>query len=296
MQQAQKPLVHWSSQINERGGQKKMSDSEAKEDKQAVHKILHLLACSDLRKNLAETLRGSKSLTLSQLSEQVGASSPAAVHALRELAKEHLTYQDEKRNYLLTNIGEIVMRKLEETNATINTLSKNRQFWLEHDLSGLPIGLLDKVGCLEDSTIISSTPTDLFKIVSTFFMLLENAKEVRGVSPIFIEDLTINFIKLVEKGVKIELVFTPEVLKAVLKAADPTELKEALQGNLTIYIIKTEPSVAFTVTDYFLELGFFRPDNTYDWSNELISYTEDSLSWGRELFKYYVEQAELFVL
>jgi len=273
-----------------------MNDSETKEEKQAVHKILHLLACSDLRKSLAETLRGGKSLTLSQLSEQVGASSPAAVHALRELAKEHLTYQDEKRNYMLTNIGEIVMRKLEETNVTINALSKNKQFWLEHDLSGLPVGLLDKIGCLEDSTIISSTPTDLFKIVSTFFMLLENAKEVCGVSPIYIEDLTINFVKLVHKGVDIQLVVTPEVLEAIVKAADPTELKEALQQKLKIFTIKSEPSVAFTVTDYFLELGFFRPDKTYDWSNELISYTEDSLNWGKGLFKYYVEQAELFVL
>lgn len=273
-----------------------MNDTETNELDQAVHRILHLLACSDLRKSLAEALRGGKSLTLSHLSEQVGASSPAAVHALRELAKEDLTYQDEKRNYLLTNIGEIVMRKLEETNVTINALSKNKQFWLEHDLSGLPVGLLDKVGSLEHSITISSTPTDLFKIVSTFFMLLENAKEVRGVSPIFIPDLPTNFIKLVAKGIDIKLVVTPEVLEAILNTTERTELKEALKGNLKIYTIETQPSVAFTVTDYFLELGFFRPDKTYDWSNELISYSEDSLNWGRELFKYYVEQAEIFDL
>src|SRR5665647_2532452 len=123
-----------------------MSDSETKKEEQVVPRILHLLAYSDLRKSLAEALRNGKVLTLSQVSEQVGASSPAAVHALRELTKEHLTYQDEKRNYLLTNIGEIVMRKLEGTNATINALSKNRQFWLEHDISGIPKNLLDKIG------------------------------------------------------------------------------------------------------------------------------------------------------
>jgi predicted transcriptional regulator len=273
-----------------------MNETEKKEDEQAVHKILQLLACSNLRKNLAEALRDGKSFTLSQLSEQAGASSPAAVHALRELAKEHLTHQDEHRNYVLTNIGEIVMRKLEETNLVIKVLSKNRQFWLEHDLSGIPTSLLDRIGCLKDSEIIFSTPTDLFKIVSTFYILLENAKEIRGVSPIYNEELTTNFIKLVNKGVDVELVVTPEVLDAVLKSADRSELKEALQGNLTFFKIERQPSLAFTVTDYFMELGFFRPDGTYDWSNELLSYSEDSLSWGRKLYQYYVEQAEVVVI
>jgi predicted transcriptional regulator len=91
-----------------------MNDTETKETEKAVHKILQVLACSDLRSSLAEALRDGKNLTLSQLSEQVGASSPAAVHALRELAKEQLTHQDAKRSYALTNVGEIVMRKLED--------------------------------------------------------------------------------------------------------------------------------------------------------------------------------------
>ncbi len=121
------------------------------------------------------------------------------MHALRELAKENLTYQDEQRNYLLTNIGEIVMRKLEETNVSNQRALKKQAFWLEHDLSGIPISLLDKIGCLEDSEVISSTPTDLFKIVSTFYMLLENAKEIRGVSPIFIRR-TLRLISLNLRG------------------------------------------------------------------------------------------------
>jgi predicted transcriptional regulator len=273
-----------------------MNDNETKGEKGVTHKILQLLACSDLRKSLAEALRDGKSLALSQLSEEVGASSPAAVHALRELSKEHLTHQDEKRNYALTNIGEIVMRKLEEANVTINVLTKNRQFWLEHNLSGLPVDLLDKIACLEEAEVISSTPTDLFKIVQTFYVLLDNAKEVRGLSPIFTEDMTTNFLKSVEKGVDIELVVTSEVLDAVMKNTDRAELKKALQGNLKLFTIKQQPLVAFTVTDYFFELGFFRLDGSYDWSNELLCYSEDSIKWGRKLFQYYVEQAEVVVL
>ena len=269
-----------------------MNDPETKVDKQGVHEILRLLACSDLRKNLAEELRDGQKLTLSELSERVGASSPAAVHALREMGKEDLVHQDEKRNYSLTNIGEIIVRKLEEINLAILTLSNERQFWLEHDLSDLPRDFLDRVGCLADSTVLSSTPTDLFKVFSTFYTLLGNAKEIRGVSPIFIEDLTNQFVRLVAKDIDIDLVVTPDVLDAILKTADKKELEKALKGKLKLFKIERQPTVAFTVTDYFLQLGFFRHDGTYDWSNDLLSYSPDAIEWGQELFAHYVEESE----
>jgi predicted transcriptional regulator len=184
------------------------------------------------------------------------------------------------------------MRKLEETNATINTLSKNRQFWLEHDLSGIPKNLLDKMGSLADSEVLSATPTDLFKTFSTFYMLLGNAREIHGVSPIFVEDLTNQFIKLVAKDIKVELVVAPEVLDAIIRSVDRKELEKALSTNLKLFKIEPQPTVAFTVTDYFLSLSFFRQDESFDWSNDLLSYSSDSLEWGQELFEYYVEKSE----
>jgi predicted transcriptional regulator len=273
-----------------------MNDSKTEVNKQAVHEILRLLACSDLRKNLAEALRDGKKMSLSELSEQAGASSPAAVHALRELGKEHILHQDEKRLYSLTNIGEIVVRKLEEIDLAILTLSRDRQYWLEHDLSDVPTDLLDKIGSLAGSEVLSTTPTDLFKTFSTFYMLLGNAKEIHGVSPIFIEDLTNQFIKLVAKNIAVELVVTPDVLEAIQRTADKKELDDALKTNLKLFKIERRPNVAFTVTDYFLSLSFFRQDGIFDWSNDLLSYTPEALEWGRELFAHYVEKSERVIL
>jgi predicted transcriptional regulator len=269
-----------------------VDETNAKIKDKEVEEILRLLACSDLRKNLAEALRDGKKMTLSELSERVGASSPAAVHALRELGKEQITHQDEKRNYSLTNIGEIIVRKLEEINLTITTLSQNRQFWLEHDLSYIPKHVLDKIGYLTDSNVLSSTPTDLFKTFSTFYTLLGNAKEIRGFSPFFVEDLTAQFVQLVAKNIEIELIFTPDVLDATLKSADRNELQKALKKNLKLFKLEPQLNFALTVTDYFLSLAFFKPHETFDWSKMLLSYSPDALKWGQELFAYYVEKAE----
>jgi predicted transcriptional regulator len=157
--------------------------------------------------------------------------------------------------------------------------------------------LLDKIGYLADSAIISSTATDLFSVFNAFFILLENSKEIRGISPIFIGDMTTLFIKLVDKDIDpIELIFTPDVLDAMLKTADRKDLGNALEKNLKIFKIEKQPNFAATVTDYFFFIGFFKPDGQFDWSNGLLSYSPDALTWGQELYAYYVEKAEAVIL
>ena len=274
----------------------KVDETNSNIKNQEVQELLRLLACSELRNNLARALRNGKKMTLRELSELVGASSPAALHALRELGKEYMIEQDEKRNYSLTNIGEIVARQFEEMNLSITALSQNRDFWLDHDLGAIPEHLLDKISYLADSFVLTSTPTDLFKTFSTFYTLLGNAKEIRGFSPFFVEDLTTQFVKLVAKGIDIELIFTPDVLDATLRTADREELATALKKNLKIFKLEPARNFASTVTDYFLSLAFFKLHETFDWSTMLLSYSPKALQWGRELFAYYVEKAEPVIL
>jgi predicted transcriptional regulator len=270
-----------------------VNETNSKIENVEVEQILRLLSCSDLRNNLAQALRNGKKMTLSELSEHVGASSPACVHALRELTKEHVTRQDEKRNYLLTNIGEIVTRKFAEVNATITALSQHSEFWLDHDLNDIPKHLLDKIGCLSDSTVLASTPQDLLKGFSSLYMVLQNSKEIRAISPIFVEEMTAQFIKLVEKKIDIELIFTPAVLDATLKSANRKELADALKKKrLKIFKLETQPNFALTVTDYCVMISFFRPDGTFDWSYALLSYSPEALEWGRELYAYYAKKTE----
>jgi predicted transcriptional regulator len=261
-----------------------------------VEQILRLLSCSDLRNNLAQALRNGKKMTLAQLSEHVGASSSACVHSLRELTKEHVTRQDKKRNYSLTNIGEIVTRKFEEFNTTITALSHNREFWLDHDLSGIPKHLLDKIGNLADYEIISSTAIDLFSVFKVAFTLLGNCKEIYAISPFFVEDVTIQLILLVDKKIDVHLIVTPGVLDAILGTADRKELENAVKIRLKLFKIESQANVAFTVTDYFLQLGLFKPDGQFDWSKGLLSYSPNALAWGQELFAYYLEKAEPVIL
>jgi predicted transcriptional regulator len=253
--------------------------------------ILRLVACSELRKELVLSLR-SGTATLADLRQETGASSTAAIHALRELEKVHLTYQDSKRNYLLTNIGHIVASQLEDFSHTLQVLSEHHRFWLEHDLRDIPETFLEKLGSLQESYLVTSTPTEVMKVFSTFVTLLENSRVIKGLSAMFFPELITTFAGLVPQGIDIDLIVTREVLDKMLELSDIDELKTALEGNFTLLVAKQNPKIAFTVTDYFLSVGLFRWDGTYDDANDLLSYNKDALNWGQKLYDYYASLSE----
>jgi predicted transcriptional regulator len=257
--------------------------------------LLRLLICSDLRKKLLLALKNGTT-SLAGLRQATGASSTAAIHALRELEKERLTFQDGKRNYLLTSSGKIVALHVESFVQTVNVITQFGKFWLEHDLSGIPEDSLKNIGYLQESQVLTSMPTDVFNAFSTFITLLEDAKVIRGVAPVFAPDLLDVYAELAAKGIPIELVVTREVLENMLELADRSALKDQLKENLRLFVIKQNPKTAFTVTDYFFMVGLFRLDGSYDYSDELLSYSNDALRWGRELFDHYLRASKEFDL
>ncbi len=260
-----------------------------------VRDILHLAICSDLRRDILFFLmEGGKSL--GDLREELSVSSTTAIHALRELEKHSLTYQDGARDYRLTNTGEIIARKITDLSNAAQILTRYEKFWDERDLSGIPDYLLNKIGCLNDAILLTSVTTDIFKVYTNFITLVTNAKEIQGISPIFLPELTQLFADLVSQGAKVELIVTRDVLHKILETADLNSLKQSIHGNLQLRVLEHNPKVAFSSGDNFISLGLFRADGTYDYSEDLISYSKEAIAWGRELFGYYLRLSEPVVL
>jgi len=260
-----------------------------------IQKTLHLAACSDLRRSFLVSLREEKK-ALSVLRGELGVSSTTAIHALRELEKDNLLFQDKTRDYALTKIGEVIALKLTDFMDAIDVLKKHEDFWLTHGLSGIPPHLLVKIGWLRDSTLIEAPATDVLKIFTNFVDILKTAKEIRGVTSMFIPDFGSLLKELtLEKNVDVELILTEEILEGIDK-----EILERIfadkSSKLKLYMMKEDVKVAFTVTDYLLSLGLFNIDGTYDWNKDLISYNRKAIEWGRELFEWYCKHAEEFIV
>jgi len=260
-----------------------------------VAEMLRLVICSDLRKTLILSLKqGTR--TLPGLRKKTRTNSTAVIHALRELEKEHLTCQDSKRNYGLTNTGNIIALQLENFARTASAITQLGKFWLEHDLSGIPEDALKNLGCLQNAEVLTSTATDVFNAFWTFIALVEDAKTIQGVAPVFTPDLFEAYAELAAKGTPIELVVTSEVHENMLELADQSTVKEPLKTNFTLFVIEESPRTAFTVTDYFLMVGLFRFNGSYDYSDQLLSYSADGIRWGQKLFDHYVRASRQFEL
>jgi predicted transcriptional regulator len=272
----------------------KEAEAEEVTQKQA-RDITHLAICSDLRRNILVFLsEGEKSL--GDLRENLNVSSTTVIHALRELERHNLTFQDHERNYQLTTIGTVVAHKITDFSNTAEALARAEELLLEHDISGIPTSLLQKLGCLKDATLITIDSTDLYKIHNIFMNSLKGVKEINGISPIFVSDYPTVFEEILNHQVEVQLILTPDVLEKVVQAADKESLLKALDGNLKLYIIKQNPKVAFTSTEKFVFLGLYNQNGSYDVSKLLMGQSNKAIEWGRALFEHYVRLSSRITL
>lgn len=250
---------------------------------------LRLAACSDLRKGILTGLREHKK-PLSELRDALDVSSTTAIHALRELEKDNLVFQDEARNYALTQIGEVIALKLSDFVDAIEVLKKHEDFWLTHDLSGIPSHLLEKIGWLSSSILIADAPTDLFKSHTTFLQVLETANEVKGIYPFFHLEYLERIEELVKgKRIDVELIVTNEVLDNIVGVVETEEAfkKFLREPNFALFAIDENVKIALTLTDCVFYLGLFADNGIYDYNRALIGDDKKALSWGRELHEHY---------
>ena len=257
--------------------------------KQGIQNTLRLTVCSALRKDILISLEKGKK-PLSKLRDELEVSSTTAIHALRELERDNLVFQNGERNYALTKIGEILTLKLIDFIKATDVLKKHELFWLEHDLDGIPRHLLEKIGSLSDSALIADTPSDILKSHKTLIQILETAKEVRGIYPIFNLEYLERIEELIrEKRTEVELIVTNEVLNSI---EGVIETEESFKGifrapNFTLLGIEEDIKISLTLTDSIIYLGLFAEKGLYDYNKALVSENEKALSWGKELLDYY---------
>ena len=266
-----------------------MTKAGEKKKPEIIRNTLHLAACSDLRRRILIALKTGKK-PLRELRDPLGVSSTTAIHALRELEKDNLVFQAEDRGYALTKIGEVMVLKLVDIIDAIEVLKKHEDFWLEHDLSGIPLHLLDKIGALSNSSLLSNTTADIFKSHTTLLQILETANEVKGIYPVFHLDYLKIFEELVKRRrIDVELIVTNDVLENIFGLVETEEAFTSFlhEPNLSLFVMDEGIKLALTLTDSIFHLGFFVDKGVYDRNSALISDAEKALSWGRELYVHY---------
>lgn len=257
------------------------------------------LAEPDLKSFTRSTIRTKVMLTLLDGSKTIGelercmnTRSTTILHSIKSLMESNLV-EKKQLGYSLTNIGKIQAILLDGLVDTIVTINENQDFWLQHDLSGIPLELQKRIGMLGRGEIIKDAPETPLKSLGYFIATLSDSKEIRGVSPVLVAGYPEAIAHVVKKGAFVELILTKPVLNATI-AEQKELLKELLDtDNFKLYSIDPDVNISFTVTESFLNLGLSRMDGIYDLGADLIYCGKSAIAWGNMLFDHYRNLSKL---
>jgi predicted transcriptional regulator len=252
---------------------------------------IKFVTTSSVRTNIILSLNyGNKDLN--ELKNELNLESSAALHALKKLENQNIIIKKENE-YSLSSFGKLYAVKSENLFKSFYAIKKCEKIWLDHLITGIPKQLLKKIGNLNNSFLVESTPTDIIKPHSHYAKLVVKAHEIKGVSPIFYYPYVDLYKKALEKNTNIKLVLTPLIIDKIAETTGTEVLKETLSsGNLELYKTDEDIKIAFTVSENFLSIGLFSTEGLYDATMNLISYDVDAIEWGNKLFNYYLNRAQ----
>ncbi|MDY6931369.1 MAG: winged helix-turn-helix domain-containing protein [Halobacteriota archaeon] len=254
---------------------------------------LRLIGRSEIRiKVLILLIDGAKNIR--ELRGHLNLPSPTILHAMRGMEDEGLI-ENTKGEYSLTNIGMVQAIGIRDLADTIAVLFQNKNFWLNHDISGIPFQFLKSIGVLADCEFVKATPDDLLRPLSSFVQLTQRASELKGVFSVVYPGLSDTLKSLLENGAEVEFILTRTVFEKVMEGDIQfldLLMEKTASKELKLWIIDDDPMISFGVTDSVLSFSLFLEDGTYDTSTELVSYSDEALRWGKDLIKYYIEMAK----
>lgn len=252
---------------------------------------MKFITTSSVRTNIILSLnKGNKDLN--ELKKELNIESSAALHALKKLETHDIVIKNGSE-YVLSSFGKLYAIKSEKLFKSFYVINSCEKIWLDHWIDGIPKKLLREIGCLNNSFLVESTPTDIIRPHSHYARLIANAHEIKCVLPIFYYPYIDLFKNALKRNAYLEFILTPLILDKTIETAGVELLNDSLSSkNLKLYKIDEDVKVALTVAENFLSIGLFSVEGLYDATMNLISYDADAIEWGNKLFNYYLNRAK----
>lgn len=237
---------------------------------------------------------GSGSKPLSTLRDVTGSSSQALIPKIRQLEALHYVVSV-RGDYALTPMGRLVEPEIERVVALMGVLQRHRNFWIEHEIEGIPPEYLNEIEHLYNTEIVKDVEENIFAVYTAFQSIIRKASWIHGVTSIM-SPVHVDTIKEAVMGsTSIELVVSRELARKLTAGPYDTVL-EALKecNNFRIYVSPSPIRLGMTVTDGYLSLGLYRRDTEkYDATTDLVGTDAAAISWGERLFQHYRTGARL---
>lgn len=251
-----------------------------------IKEDLKFITSSDIRVRIIISLKeGQKKLV--DLKKEVHTNSSTILHNIRQLESRNLI-KKEFQNYSLSQTGKIVAINIINIVNTFSVIKKNKDFWIRHEINGIPEHLIGEIECLGDFKVIKSIPTDLV----TYKELLLNSMSIKCIIPDF-NDFDEFFFEILNQNEHIELILTGGALKKMLEKLNLYSQTTGDEKNLKLHEINSL-KLLLIVTNELILLNLPLVDGKYDFDEFLISKSGEAIEWGNKVFNYYLKMSKEF--
>ncbi len=252
--------------------------------------LLDLISYSDKRKDLLILLQeGPK--TLDEIKTRLNVTATGMLPQIRKLEKRNLVQQVNKE-YVLTDLGEIIVHYFNPLVKTLRVIEENEEFWSTHDLKAIPPHLLKRISEIKDCRLTKIELNSIYELRSEFVENLQNARKVSGIFPVYHPMHPSFFLKIAERGTGISLIYSRAVAERI-KNENEALLRRYLElKNARFFISDIDLELASVTSDRFFCISLFLKDGDYDHQREIISFEPSAAKWGEELFKHYLKDTK----
>ena len=136
---------------------------------QEFRNVKYLLTSSMRTLILVVLYDGKKNLN--EIRDELQKPSATILHGLKELEENNLIKKDRKY-YKLTSNGYLLATNVIKLIDNWHSIEKNKIFWNNHDLGGIPENFLNKLYLLKEANLISSTTSDLSNAFNKYIEFL----------------------------------------------------------------------------------------------------------------------------
>ncbi len=250
--------------------------------------LIKTIFLSEKRKNVLVLLLREGPKNIDEIKDTLNVSASALMPQIKKLLKwDLLTYDSTEDVYKLSDMGALIVEKIEEFLNIINIYVENHEYWETRDLSEVPYHMRKRIGNLVHCELLEANRDCLFEFHPTFVENVLNSKYVMMAISTFQPHTISLFSKLLRNDTKVACVFTEQIFNKYLEDY-PEQFDNFLSHenmNVSIRSGHIGP-LTLVVTDRFMGLGLFDKNGRFD-GTTLISYEDSALKWGRELFTYY---------
>lgn len=208
---------------------------------------------------------------------------------IKKLKEQNLVVHEDGM-YRLTQIGEIIVEKMQPLLGTLEVFEKEEEFWIDRKLSPVPPHLRKRINELGDYHLIEPDLSHAFDLNPEFVKYVSDSSRIHMFLSYFHPQLPIFFLELARKGIEISIILGESVY-ARFAEDFRKEGEEFLKMNHTgLFVLDkkaTEIPAVIVASDNIMILGLFNENGRFD-RQYLTSFGPGAIKWGEELFEYYM--------